>query len=196
MAATVYHFVSKEKENRIFGHNCIFRHTCMYKQTKLTKQRNYNIFVQILYSYLRYTDRLLDVFFSSLAVILSEFHEKPRKKDWVTEKKYIEEVVWGRSLSWLHTTFLCHFLSLFCLLPSLSPSVFSLVCIAFLLLIFFKTWETEALWIKCVSNSRYAYAITNIHYCFQSYSAEKPISLNFQVFYYVSQNKFNTLAFS
>ena len=93
MAATVYHFILKEKENCIFGNNCIFRHTCMYKQTKLTKQWNYNIFVQILYSYLRYTDRLLDVFFSSLAVILSEFHEKPRKEDRVTEKKYIEEVV-------------------------------------------------------------------------------------------------------
>ena len=192
----MYHFILKEKENCIFGNNCIFRHTSMYKQTKLTKQWNYNIFVQILYSYLRYTDRLLNVFFSSLAVILSEFHEKPRKKDRVTEKKHIEEVVWRRSLFWVHTAFLCHLLSLFCLLPSLRPSVFSLACIAFLWLIFFKTWENEALWIKCVSNSRYAYMITNIHYCFQSCSAEKPISLNFQVFYYVSQNKFNTLAFS
>ena len=28
MSAWAYHVISKEKENRIFGHNCIFRHTC------------------------------------------------------------------------------------------------------------------------------------------------------------------------
>ena len=39
------HVISKEKENRIFGHNCIFRQTCVHKQTKLKKQWNYNIFV-------------------------------------------------------------------------------------------------------------------------------------------------------
>ena len=81
MAALVYHAVSKEKENRIFGHNCIFRHTCTHKQTILSNQSNYDIFVQILYSYLRYRDMFLDVFFASLAEILSEFHEKPRIKD-------------------------------------------------------------------------------------------------------------------
>ena len=31
-------------------------------------------------------DSLLDVFFLLLAVILLELHEKPRRKDWVTEK--------------------------------------------------------------------------------------------------------------
>ena len=40
--------------------------------------------------------------FFLFAVILSGLHEKPKKnKDWVTEKKYIEEFVWGTSLSWL-----------------------------------------------------------------------------------------------
>ena len=36
----------------------MFRHKCMYKQPTLTKYWNYNIFVQILYSYFRYTGRL------------------------------------------------------------------------------------------------------------------------------------------
>ena len=43
--------------------------------------RNYNIFAQILYSYLGYIDGLFDEFFLLLVVILSEFHEKPQRKD-------------------------------------------------------------------------------------------------------------------
>ena len=45
-----------------------------------------HLFVRILYSYLRYTDRLSGVLFLLLAVILSELHEKPRKQDCVKEK--------------------------------------------------------------------------------------------------------------
>ena len=59
----------KEGRKRIFRHNRIFRHICMYKQLILTKSWNYNIFMQILYSYLIYTDRLFDVFFLLLAVL-------------------------------------------------------------------------------------------------------------------------------
>ena len=65
--------------------------------------------LQILCSYLIYTDRLLDVFFLLLAVILLELHENPRRKDWVTEKKYTEEFVWRTSLFWLHTFLLMSF---------------------------------------------------------------------------------------
>ena len=81
MTASAYRVTSKEVENRVFKHNRIFRHTSMYKQPKLTKQWNYNNFVQILYTYLRYTDKLLDAFFLLLAVILSELYENPRRKD-------------------------------------------------------------------------------------------------------------------
>ena len=49
MVVSAYHVVSEEVESHIF------RPTCMYKQPTLTKQWNYNIFVQILYSYFRYT---------------------------------------------------------------------------------------------------------------------------------------------
>ena len=51
-----------------YGHNRIFRHTCMCKQLILTTQQNYNIFMQILYNYLRYTDKLLNVVFLLLPV--------------------------------------------------------------------------------------------------------------------------------
>ena len=50
--------------------------------------------MEIWYSYLRYTDRLLDVFFLLLIVVLSELHENPRRKDCVTEnstKKHLRE---------------------------------------------------------------------------------------------------------
>ena len=73
--------------------------------------------MQILYSYLRYTDRFLNVFFLLLVVILLELPENPRRKDWVTEEKYIEEIVWRSSPFWLYAYFLMPFLSLFCLLP-------------------------------------------------------------------------------
>ena len=57
----------------------------------LTKQWNYNISVEIIHSYLRYADRLLDVFFLLLAVILSVLHEKPKTERLSNRKKYIEQ---------------------------------------------------------------------------------------------------------
>ena len=72
--------------------------------------------MQILYSYLKYIDRLLDEFFLLLAVIFSECHEKPRRKDWVSEKVHRRTFV-------RHITFLAAyppyviFYCFFCLLP-------------------------------------------------------------------------------
>ena len=76
-----HHVISKEVENCIFRHNRIFRHSCMHKQPISTKQWNCNIFMQISHRYVRHTDRLLDVHFLLLAVILSELYEKQRRKD-------------------------------------------------------------------------------------------------------------------
>ena len=76
--ASSYHVISKEIENRVFRHNRIFR-VCI--NNPCWKIRRHNNFVHIVYNYLRYTYRLLDVFFFLLAVILSEFHENPRRKD-------------------------------------------------------------------------------------------------------------------
>ena len=63
---------------RFFRHNHISIHTCIYKQAILW---SYNIFMQILHRYLRYTARLLDAFILFLSVISSELDEKPRRKD-------------------------------------------------------------------------------------------------------------------
>ena len=60
---------------------------------------------------------LLDALFLLLSVILSELHEEPRRKDWVTEKKYIEEFVWGISLFWLLALLSMYFCWFLCLLP-------------------------------------------------------------------------------
>ena len=43
-------------------------------------------FLQILHSFLRNNDRLLDILFLLLAVILSVLQEEPRRKDQVTVK--------------------------------------------------------------------------------------------------------------
>ena len=110
MTASAYHVISKEVENRILRPNHIFRHTCMYKQPILTKQWNYNIFVQILYSYLRYIDRLLDVFFLLLAVTLSKFG---RRKDWVTEESKWKNLCEEHHFFGCTSSSLCYFLSFF-----------------------------------------------------------------------------------
>ena len=44
-------------------------------------------------------------FFLFFAVILSELHEKLRRKNWVTETKYVELFMWGTSIVWLHALF-------------------------------------------------------------------------------------------
>ena len=89
MAASAYHEISKEAENCVLRYNCIFRCTSIYTQPMLTKQWNYNNFLQILYSYLRYTDRLLDVLFLLPAVILSELHENQLEKTEWQKKVHI-----------------------------------------------------------------------------------------------------------
>ena len=84
MATLAYHVVSKEVQNHMIRHKWIFRHTCIYKQPTLTKEWNCNIFVQVIRD--TPVGCFLDVLFLLLAVVLSELHEKPRRKDWVTEK--------------------------------------------------------------------------------------------------------------
>ena len=83
MATLAYHVISTEVENHILKHNCIFRHLCIYKQPTSTKQWKFNIFVQILSSYFRYTGRhFLGCALFLLAVILSEdsYTEKSTQK--------------------------------------------------------------------------------------------------------------------
>ena len=121
MAASACHVIQKEVENRVSRHSRNFRHTSMYKQPISTKQQNYNNFVQILYSYLRYTDRLLDMFFLLLAVTLSELRES-KKKSLNHRKQNIEEFVCRTSLIRPQALLLMSFLSLFSSTLSLSST--------------------------------------------------------------------------
>ena len=103
MAASPYHVISKEVENQIFRYNWIFRHTHVYKQPTLTKQWNYNIFVQILYSYFRYADRLFlgyTLFFARCNIIRALWETKKEQR-LSCRKNYIGEFVWETSLFWL-----------------------------------------------------------------------------------------------
>lgn len=56
----------------------------------------------MLYTYRRYTDKLLDVFYLLLAVLLSELRENPRRKYWVTEEKHIARICVKDIIFWLH----------------------------------------------------------------------------------------------
>ena len=99
MAASAYQVISKEV--KIISWDTIgFLDTHAIYTTHIDKWRNYYIFMQyhivISGTLVR---SFLDVLFLLLDVILTGPHEKPRRnKDWVTEKKYIEEFVCGASL--------------------------------------------------------------------------------------------------
>ena len=86
MVASAYHVVSKEAVNCVFRDNRVLDTHVYIKNPNWQRKWNYSNFVQVLHNYLRYPDRLLDMFFLLLAVILSELHGNSRRKDWVIEK--------------------------------------------------------------------------------------------------------------
>ena len=93
MVASAHHVISKEVE-----------HIWRYTEPTLTMKWYYNIFVQILYSWFRFTPvgSFLDMLSLLLTVILSELHEKPRRnKYWITEKSTLKNLCEG-------ITFLLH----------------------------------------------------------------------------------------
>ena len=124
MAASVYYFISKEVQNRIFRHNRIFSLIYMYKQPILAKQQNHNIFVQILHSQLRCTDMLFEVFFLLLAVILSELHKiqdgKIEFQKKVNRRTYVEDITFMAALPSSYVIFCCFL----CVFPSPSQVMY------------------------------------------------------------------------
>ena len=115
-------YISKELENHIFIRNWIFRHTCMYKEPTLIKYWNHNVFVQILYNYFRYTDRLFlgyvrivarcDIIRASwLSYRKIELHIK------VHRRIYVRDIIF-----WLHALLPMSFLLLSLSTPSPFPS--------------------------------------------------------------------------
>ena len=91
MDDSAYRVLSKEVDNRIFRPNRILG-TCMYKQPYWQSSEIIIIFVQ-LSIVISDTLMFLDVFSLLFGVILSEFHEKPRGKDWVTEKVHRRKMI-------------------------------------------------------------------------------------------------------
>ena len=77
MTASAYHFISKEVENHIFKHNFVY--------TKNPHRQSSGIIIFLCKYYIVTSDALvgsfLDMLFLLSATILSEFHEKPRRKD-------------------------------------------------------------------------------------------------------------------
>ena len=117
MAFSAYHVISTEVENHIFKHNWIFRHLWIYKQPTMTKQWNFNIFVQILYSYFRYNGRLFlgYAFAAGGNTIRASWETKKERLSY--RKKDIEEFMWGISLLWLHALLSMSFCCFLRLLP-------------------------------------------------------------------------------
>ena len=118
MAALAYHVISKEVEKHIFKHKSIFRHTCIYKPPTLTRHWNFNIFVQILYSYFRYTGRIFlgyALFVARCNTIRTLWETKKERLSYRT--KCIEEFVWGISLFWLQVLLSMSFCCFLRLLP-------------------------------------------------------------------------------
>ena len=87
MVTSSYHAISTEIENLIFKHDWIIRHLA-FINNPLWKSREISIFLCKYYIVIPDTlvGSFLDVLLLWFAVILSELHEKPRKKDWVREK--------------------------------------------------------------------------------------------------------------
>ena len=91
MAASVYHVIPTEVENHIFKTIEFLDISATINNPHWQSSR---IFIFLCKYYRVISDTLvgsfLDVLFLLLAVILSERHEKPRRKDWVTEKNLCE----------------------------------------------------------------------------------------------------------
>ena len=119
MAVPAYHVIQKEIENRVFKHNRIFRHTCrhtyMHKHPIQTKKQSYNKFLQILYRYLSYIDRLVS--FLLLVVILSEFQENPRRRDELQKRVHRSTCVEENTFLAARPSFYVIFCRFFRLLP-------------------------------------------------------------------------------
>ena len=117
-ATLAYHVISTEVKNHNFKYNCIFRHLCVYKQLTSTKQWNFNIFVQILYSYFRYTVR----HFLGCALFVSRCNtirtSRETKKERLSYRKKVHRsICLGISPFWLHALHSMSFCCFLCLLP-------------------------------------------------------------------------------
>ena len=113
MAASAYHVISTKVENHIFKHDWIFRHAFLNNPLWQCS----GILIFLCKYYIVVSDTLigssLDVLFLLLDVILSELIEKPRRKDWVTEKSTERNLCVGYHFFDCTLSFPCLFVAFF-----------------------------------------------------------------------------------
>ena len=112
------HITLYQRRFKITSLSWVFRHFCIYKQPTFTKQWSFNIFVQILYSYFRYTGRLFlgcALFVAGCNTIRTSWETKKERLSY--RKKYIKEFVWGISFFWIHALLSMSLSCFLCLLP-------------------------------------------------------------------------------
>ena len=123
MAASAYHVISKEVENHTFKHNLILdTYVCINNP----HWQSSGIIIFLCKYYTVTSDGLvgsfLDVLFLLLAIMLSELHEKLRRKGWVTEKSIKKNLCEGHHFFDCSPSFLCHFMFIYSSTPFLFPS--------------------------------------------------------------------------
>ena len=120
MAASAYHVISTEVENHIFKTIEVLYTSAFINNPHWQSS---GILIVFCKYYIVFSDTLvgsfLDVLFLLLAVILSERHEKPRRKDWVTEKSTLKNLCEGYHFFDYTLSFLCPFVAFFVCSPPL-----------------------------------------------------------------------------
>ena len=118
MAASAYHVISTEVENHIFK-PIEFLDTSAFINNPHWQSSGILIFLRKFCIVISDTlvGSFLNVQFLLLAAILSELHEKPRRKDRVTEKSTSKNLCWGYhffdcTLSFLFVAFFVYSLPL------------------------------------------------------------------------------------
>ena len=121
MTASVSQVISTKVENHIFKHNCILD-TCVLINNPHWQSIVISVFLRKYYIVISDTleGAFLGVFFLLLAVILSELREKPKRKDWVTEKCTQKNLCEGYHFFLLYVLLLMCFYCFLRVLPSLS----------------------------------------------------------------------------
>ena len=105
-----------DERKQIFLYIWLLQRITLYQRRQRITSLDSNFFEQILYKYLRYTNKPFE------GVLWTELHQKPRRKDWVTEKSTKKNLCEGHQFFGCTPSFLCHFLSPFLSAPSPFPS--------------------------------------------------------------------------
>ena len=118
MVASAYNVISTEVENHIFKTIEFLDISAFINNPHWHSSGNLIFFVQILYSYFRYTGRLFlgcALFVAGCNTIRTSWETKKERLSY--RKKYIKEFVWGISFFWIHALLSMSLSCFLCLLP-------------------------------------------------------------------------------